>query len=320
MKKYLYIILPLLLLALISQSAEAARWSYHFNWDDGDCPGGDLRVYGTIDCQIQEPPIFEGYAVYCQTYRGFVPGDPINDVIFEFDWDYWCNNKDRFKIALPGWDGDTWELLEIPSWVDANVTSELPIPSLGDTTGVIQEVYIVVDLAAWHADQRAFQASYTIVDGECDDLPGFLIGTTPIVFDSLAGETENPFSTTNLSGILWNDAEVILDPGNIPTLSEWGLIIFSLLILSLITVVVARRRTATSAAGVGSSVTISGPIFAPTRYLRMLIVTLSIAVVVLIAAMMISGSLPLRDIAGTILSAAIVAYIAHLWIVPKNKE
>ena len=75
-----------------------------------------------------------------------------------------------------------------------------------------------------------------------------------------------------------------------------------------------------SSAGVGGSVTISGPIFAPARYMKALIVTLSLAVIVLITAMAISGSLPVRDIIGTILSAAIVAYIAHLWIVPRNKE
>lgn len=106
----------------------------------------------------------------------------------------------------------------------------------------------------------------------------------------------------------------------IPTLSEWGLIIFSLLILSLVTVVVARRRTATSAAGAGGSVTISGPIFVPARFAKALTFTLGAAVVILVTAMAISGSVPLRDIIGTIISAAIIAYIAHLWIVPRNEE
>ncbi len=107
---------------------------------------------------------------------------------------------------------------------------------------------------------------------------------------------------------------------NIPTLSEWGLIIFSLLILSLVTVVVTRRRTATSAVGAGGSITISGPTFVPARFMKALVVTLSLAVVVLVTATIMSGSIPLRDIIGTILSAGIVAYIVHLWIVPKETE
>jgi len=114
-----------------------------------------------------------------------------------------------------------------------------------------------------------------------------------------------------------------VEPGGverIPTLSEWGLIIFSLLILSLVTVVVTRRRTATSAAGVSGSVTISGPVFVPARFIKALTVTLGIAAAVLITAIAISGSIPVRDIFGTVISASIVAYIVHLWIVPKEKE
>lgn len=106
----------------------------------------------------------------------------------------------------------------------------------------------------------------------------------------------------------------------VPTLSEWGMIIFSLLILSLVTVVVTRRRTATAADGAGGSITISGPIFVPARFMKALTVTLGLAVAILVTAMALSGSIPLRDIIGTILSAAIVAYIVHLWIVPKEEE
>jgi hypothetical protein len=100
----------------------------------------------------------------------------------------------------------------------------------------------------------------------------------------------------------------------VPTLSEWGLIIFSLLILTLITVVVARRRTATSAAGGGADVTLNGPLFVPRLFLKTLTATLGLAAVILVGATLLSTGVPLRDIAGTILSAGIVAYMAHLWL------
>jgi len=103
----------------------------------------------------------------------------------------------------------------------------------------------------------------------------------------------------------------------IPTLSEWGLIIFSLLILTMITVVVTRRRTA-SAAGGGADVTLNGPLFVPHVFVKTLTVTLGLAAVILTAATVLSSSVPLRDIAGTILSAGIVAYMAHLWFIGRN--
>jgi len=105
----------------------------------------------------------------------------------------------------------------------------------------------------------------------------------------------------------------------VPTLSEWGMIIFSLLILTLITVVVARRRTAGVAAGTGADVSISGPMFIPQVFVKTLTVTLGLAAVVLVVAGLLSQSLPLRDIAGTIISAGIIAYMAHLWVQPRRK-
>ena len=108
----------------------------------------------------------------------------------------------------------------------------------------------------------------------------------------------------------------------VPTLSEWGLIIFSLLILTLATVVVVRRRTAMNAAGAGSDVstTIHGPLFVPQLYFKTLLVTLGMAAVVLVVATILSTSVPIRDFAGTIMSAAIVAYMAHLWLHSAKKE
>ncbi len=103
----------------------------------------------------------------------------------------------------------------------------------------------------------------------------------------------------------------------IPTLSEWGLIVFSLLILTLITVVVTRRRTMTSTAG-SADVTLHGPLFVPHVFIKTLTATLGLAAVILVAATLLSSSVPLRDIAGTILSAGIVAYMAHLWFIGRE--
>ncbi|TES90304.1 MAG: hypothetical protein E3J94_05260, partial [Desulfobacteraceae bacterium] len=83
------------------QTAEAARWSFHFTYPD--CPGGDLEVWATKDCVRQWPPLLEGYAKNCKKYVGPLPGAPYNDLIFDFFWEYECRNEDHVKIALPGW-------------------------------------------------------------------------------------------------------------------------------------------------------------------------------------------------------------------------
>jgi len=107
---------------------------------------------------------------------------------------------------------------------------------------------------------------------------------------------------------------------NTPTLSEWGLIIFSLLILTLITTVVVKRRMAGIGAGTDASLPISGPLFFPALFIRVLTVTIGLSAVILVVATVISGSVPLRDIVGTILSGSIVAYIIHLWLGASNTD
>jgi hypothetical protein len=70
--------------------------------------------------------------------------------------------------------------------------------------------------------------------------------------------------------------------------------------------------TATISAGM------SGPLFFPVLFLKALTFTLAIAAIILIIATIVSESVPLRDIVGTILSAGIVAYIVHLWFAQRK--
>ncbi|MBU0639164.1 MAG: IPTL-CTERM sorting domain-containing protein [Planctomycetes bacterium] len=249
MSRLIRIAIATALVAMLSpQLSVAGEWTFHFSYYD--CPGGNLQVWGTIDCVRQDPPLFEGYVTACETYRGAVPGPPINDVIFDFAWDWWCGNVDHIKFALPGWNGDTsqWELGYLPPWIDAHVTTDLITPSIGDPTGTIQIIYVIVNLEEFAADPRPPQPYYTIVNGRCPDLPGYLIGTTPIVFDPNAPQSGYPFSTTPLTGTLEHDGEIIFypSPRQTPTVSEWGLIVMALLLLAAGTIIVRRRRHSTA--------------------------------------------------------------------------
>ena len=230
------------MLAVWVQPAEAAQWKFHFrsNYIDSRvgtvCPGGDLAVYGTIDCVNVEPPLFQGYATRCQTYQGAIPGWA-NDIKFIFDWNYICANHDEAKWARTVYNGGTgqWENVEMNSWIDDNIDPDgEDMPGLGDPTGVQPNIYFIADPAEWLADPRPLQDWYTVVNGECEDLPGYLIGTTPIVFDPHAGPGGNPFSTTPFTGTLERDSTITFVPE--PTVA---------IVLAAGAVAVIRRRRKT---------------------------------------------------------------------------
>ena len=191
-------------------------WDFHFWYYD--CPGGWLEIYGTHNCERLYPPIFDDYIISCEDYTGYIPdtidGYSVNDIIFDFYWDYWCNNEDHIKFVNSDWNPYTeqWELNPIGDALDEYVIDDLTVPLIGDPYGEIQDVYVVMDISEFAADPRPPQDEYYISSGECDDLPGYLIGTTPITFNPDASPDENPFSTNSLTGVLYHDGEVTCSP------------------------------------------------------------------------------------------------------------
>ena len=199
---------------IISAFAESPKsfdlgWRYHPRYVDGW-----LTVYGTINCQTIEPPLFDRtYVESCHTYKGDIP-DWANDYLIIFEWDWFCNNVDSLKVARPYWDDyfGLWRLFPFGLYLDANLPEDgVILPAIGDEFGETQQIHTVVNIEEWLADPRPIQEDYFIINGECDDLPGYLIGTTPIVFDSLAPPRENPFSTTPYTGMLHCDAEIMFE-------------------------------------------------------------------------------------------------------------
>lgn len=236
MKKLLIgFLVAVFLVGVFGQMAEAAQWGYHPKRD------GRLKVYATVNCTTKGEPLFDAKVESCKTERGFVPRW-CNDLLRKF---YADGDSAIKKVAVPGYKLGRWTLAPLAEWVETNVPDSVVLPSIADSTGVIQPVYVAVNLIEWLADPRPLQDEYTIVDGECDDLPGYLIGTTPITFDPLAPPGENPLQTTPLTGELVRDGETIFTPETaIPTLSEWGLIIFGMVLIGFITWVFLRRRRA----------------------------------------------------------------------------
>jgi hypothetical protein len=229
-----WVLVTVIVTTVSVQTADAAEWGVHYK---GSGASASVHLYKTIYCAPQGDPE-EFQANYCQWVRGQVPGEPYNDMIF----DIWADEGNaHVKFALPNWKGAMWDLDEIVGWVDIYVEGgRMPAYWMSDPN--VADIYIIVDLNEWNNNQKPSQSNYNIVNGVCPDLPGYLIGTTPIVYDGNAPESGYPFSTTTFTGTLYLTGEFEFTPTEpIPTLSQWGLITMAALLAGLGIVMIRRR-------------------------------------------------------------------------------
>jgi membrane protein implicated in regulation of membrane protease activity len=56
------------------------------------------------------------------------------------------------------------------------------------------------------------------------------------------------------------------------------------------------------------------PIFIPSVFFKVLAVAFLIAIAVIVGVVLVAGSITTLDLAGTLISMIIIAYIVHLWI------
>jgi hypothetical protein len=223
-------------------------WKFH----EYVSAGGSVTVWGTVNCVVYDTLFHEDSFPYCDRMRRHIP-TWCNDILFLNWWKYSsCQNKDWLKVAVPYWNpggGGTWVLNPLYDWL----SDQLPIggtipscPGLGDPTGAADSIYIAVRLDLWAASPQPLQDTYIITSGTCAQLPGYLIGTTPIQFTP--SNPSAPFSTTPFTGTLSRDCDVVFEhlPGS-PALSGWALPVL-LLALSGVGVVLLLRRRARVAA------------------------------------------------------------------------
>ena len=109
----------------------------------------------------------------------------------------------------------------------------------------------------------------------------------------------------------------------IPTLTEWGLIIFTLLGISFGAIFIRRRQTVFAGAGDGNSQfteRTGSTLFAFPLYIKVLAVMLTVAAVGFAVATWWLGSVSMVDVCGTLTCAVISAYLVHLWILSKRES
>ncbi|UCG58668.1 MAG: IPTL-CTERM sorting domain-containing protein [Phycisphaerales bacterium] len=238
---------------VLTATAEAAKWRFrptgrgyssptHPEWGvyEGN---GWLTVWPTINCNRQEPPLLRRqYIHWDDELEGTIPrGKGYNDYTAYFEWDYPCKNKAWYKLYVCK-DG---ELKPVPlaEWIDGNLPPRefITLPSVGDPSGTIPEVHVAVNLRLWRENPRPTQDSYDIQNGVCPDLPGYRFGITEFKF--LPDEVCHPFVTDNpLTGTLYRHADVAVYVPEGPTVSQWGLILMALVLLTAGAIVIARRR------------------------------------------------------------------------------
>lgn len=228
--------------ALFASTAWAANWNYHPDYN------GTLTVHGTINCVPFGDPLFEGPVVACNDYQGSVPFWA-NDYQIKFVDAASCGNgNEQYKVVVRWWHVEMtkWELFDLAEWMRLNIGNDsYTLPVIADLRDEgLELIYSVVDLDVWMADPRPLQDTYDIVDGTCPDLPGFLIGTTLITFDPEVGEGENPFQTTPLTGPVNLAGDLTLDAIWSPAVSEWGMLVLALFLLTGVTIAYSRRRRA----------------------------------------------------------------------------
>jgi hypothetical protein len=90
---------------------------------------------------------------------------------------------------------DAWTMCPLHT-LNLDYSDINPLPELHDTSGTFDHLYVAVELNAWATTSMdTLFAAYYLTDGESGDLPGYIIGTSPIYIDPSAGPNDNPFTT-----------------------------------------------------------------------------------------------------------------------------
>jgi hypothetical protein len=200
-------------MAIISDSGSGQLFAgWRFSIRTGSCEGGldvslwarhesssQLDLLWSRDCDFPHDTICTG--------EGIIPHWADQLIVREVGCCYSCIPA-VFEIVAASRVNDIWKINNLGVWIDLHIgKGELEVPFVIDTLPGLDTIYSVVNLETWITDPLPPQDTYNIVDGTCPELPGFLFGTTPIVFDSMAGPDQNPFSTTPLTGTLYLKGE-----------------------------------------------------------------------------------------------------------------
>jgi len=164
---------------------------------------------------------------------------------------------------------------------------------------------------------------YPVGDGVKQDPGSIQLDINPggATITSFALQSQDDFGGYHWGNGVTNDFSFTpgsTPPPDTPTLSEWGLITFTLLLLSFGMVFVYRRQNSLAIAGAMSE-DIKPSTFDRSLYFKALGGVLVVAIAGLATAYRVFGTLTLTDTLGTLASACIVAYMVQLSMLMKKK-
>jgi len=262
------------------------------------------------------------------------PNSPANDQ--QADDDYYfageyptpigvvANDEIAMERAFAGTDNDLRIHFNLPASMSPNSTARFLVEPFNlDDNGApprhgieayFNEVLIMPEVEVTSAGLNVILTSAEVSLGSVN--AQFGPGGDNII--RLRGLNKNAEGGGNWMGMDYHALEIEEAPGAIPTLSEWGLIILSLLLVTVGVVHIRRQQPAMAMAGAGAPVQSNESsgmsLFNRDAFGKCLTATWALSILGLGVAIWIMGSIPMRDIIGTMICATIVAYLVHTFL------
>ncbi len=143
-------------------------------------------------------------------------------------------------------------------------------------------------------------------------------GSSVIMFSTALSEEVDDF-TVNIIPDSTQEVTFNYIPMVIPTLSQWGVIILILLVLAVGMVFLYQRQTSLAMAGVAEVSSARQKLFDGKIFLKIFAIVLLVGIVGLTATFWYYGQVTNADPFGVFVSAGVVAYMVHLWML-REKE
>jgi hypothetical protein len=188
----------------------AAKWKLHYKGPDN---GARYTVVATLGCHPCMT-LFDGWIAKCVTIEGTLPWWANDYYLNRYEPQY--NHIIVKKVVVPRWFDGWWWLVPLGPYIVGTLGGDPVLPELGGSALTLQDIWVVVNLEEWLANPQLLQPVYNIVNGECPDLPGFLVGTAPPQFNSSAPPTQNPFQMPLFTGTLDLVGETMVEAGALP--------------------------------------------------------------------------------------------------------
>ncbi len=185
------LVFSVILLGVLAEISEAARWRYHARRN------GRVTVWGTRNCFIRTRPlVYRRWMYACQTIGGYLPWY-CNDWLVRHEWGPPCYNITWRKYIARPCPLSCWRQRWIMGPLDDYFVDYMPyhygrseviLPSLGDPNGDAtgnQNIYIFVDIGDWLDAGSPYtpppygsepnEVFYDFIDGNSPNLPGFTV-------------------------------------------------------------------------------------------------------------------------------------------------